>query len=236
MPPMPAPGPTRGRQRRRPAEHARRPGTTPPRQIPQGLSRSWTGQIRPALPARHGEGVWRLWRHSSRRAGVHDWAHNRCHRTGLRRRLAGRPGSEAQGITILASAASGWFAPGSGPAEFFVLSLLSCTGVWVGAAVDLGGDAGAVVDDLAGDLSAGPVRAYLAGLAPATRKRKRAAVASICRWAVRHDLLTGVFIEAVRRRLGRASTETTQLYALLDDKVADAEIRAARRRRGRSAS
>ena len=43
-----------------------------------------------------------------------------------------------------------------------------------------------------GDLSAGPVRAYLAeiaGLAPATRKRKRAAVASFCRWAVRHDLL-----------------------------------------------
>jgi hypothetical protein len=39
-----------------------------------------------------------------------------------------------------------------------------------------------------------------------------------------------------RRRLGHASTETTQLYALLDDKVADAEIRAARRRRGRSAS
>jgi len=28
-------------------------------------------------------------------------------------------------------------------------------------------------------------------------------------------------------RLGRASTETTQLYALLADKVADAEIRAA---------
>lgn len=40
----------------------------------------------------------------------------------------------------------------------------------------------------------------------------------------------GVSIEAVRRRLGHASTETTQLYALLDDKVADAEIRAARRR------
>ncbi|MFB4294902.1 tyrosine-type recombinase/integrase [Nonomuraea sp. ATR24] len=32
-------------------------------------------------------------------------------------------------------------------------------------------------------------------------------------------------IEAVRRHLGHASTETTQLYALLDDKVADAEIR-----------
>ncbi|MGP4104060.1 tyrosine-type recombinase/integrase [Nonomuraea sp. KM90] len=41
----------------------------------------------------------------------------------------------------------------------------------------------------------------------------------------------GVSIEAVRRLLGHASTETTQLYALLDDKVADAEIRAARRRR-----
>jgi len=40
-----------------------------------------------------------------------------------------------------------------------------------------------------------------------------------------------VSIEAVRRRLGHASTETTQLYTLLDDKVADAEIRAARRRR-----
>jgi integrase len=35
---------------------------------------------------------------------------------------------------------------------------------------------------------------------------------------------SGVSIEAVRRRLGHASTETTQLYALLDDKVADAEI------------
>jgi integrase/recombinase XerD len=40
-----------------------------------------------------------------------------------------------------------------------------------------------------------------------------------------------VSIEAVRRRLGHASTETTQL---LDDKVADAEIRAMRRRRDRS--
>ncbi|WP_280241656.1 hypothetical protein [Nocardia abscessus] len=36
------------------------------------------------------------------------------------------------------------------------------------------------------------VRAFLsaiADLAPATRKRKRAAVAAFCRWAVRHDLL-----------------------------------------------
>lgn len=42
---------------------------------------------------------------------------------------------------------------------------------------------------------------------------------------------SGVSIEAVRRRLGHASIETTRLYALLDDKVADAEVRAARRRR-----
>jgi hypothetical protein len=41
----------------------------------------------------------------------------------------------------------------------------------------------------------------------------------------------GVSIEVVRRRLGHASTETTQVYTLLADKVADAEIRAARRRR-----
>lgn len=43
-----------------------------------------------------------------------------------------------------------------------------------------------------GELSALPVRAYLAetaGLAPATRKRKRATIASFCRWrAVRHEL------------------------------------------------
>ena len=42
-----------------------------------------------------------------------------------------------------------------------------------------------------GEIGAVPVRAYLAevaGLAPSTRKRKRAAVASFCRWAVRHDL------------------------------------------------
>ena len=47
-------------------------------------------------------------------------------------------------------------------------------------------------DGDAGGISAAPVRAFLgeiAGQAPATRKRKRAAVASFCRWAVRHDLL-----------------------------------------------
>src|SRR5215471_11497507 len=45
--------------------------------------------------------------------------------------------------------------------------------------------------DIAG-LTAAPVRAFLreiAGQAPSTRKRKRAAVASFCRWAVRHELL-----------------------------------------------
>ena len=45
--------------------------------------------------------------------------------------------------------------------------------------------------DMAG-LTAVPVRAFLgeiAGQAPATRKRKRAAVASFGRWAVRHELL-----------------------------------------------
>ncbi|MEV0688525.1 tyrosine-type recombinase/integrase [Nocardia sp. NPDC050378] len=40
---------------------------------------------------------------------------------------------------------------------------------------------------------------------------------------------SGVSIEVVRRRLGHASTETTQIYTLLADKVADDEIRAARR-------
>ncbi|MCC3328231.1 tyrosine-type recombinase/integrase [Nocardia abscessus] len=44
----------------------------------------------------------------------------------------------------------------------------------------------------------------------------------------------GVSIEVVRKRLGHASTETTQVYALLADKVADEEIRAARRRRTKS--
>ncbi len=42
---------------------------------------------------------------------------------------------------------------------------------------------------------------------------------------------SGVSIEVVRRRLGHASAETTQVYALLADKVADTEIRAARRKR-----
>lgn len=42
---------------------------------------------------------------------------------------------------------------------------------------------------------------------------------------------SGVSIKVVRRRLGHASAETTQVYALLADKVADTEIRAARRKR-----
>ena len=47
---------------------------------------------------------------------------------------------------------------------------------------------------------------------------------------------SGVSIEVVRRRLGHASAETTQVNTLLAGQVADAEIRAARRRRGRPAS
>jgi len=46
-----------------------------------------------------------------------------------------------------------------------------------------------------------------------------------------HATEFGVSIEVVRRRLGRASAETTQVYTLLADRVADTEIRAARRRR-----
>lgn len=42
---------------------------------------------------------------------------------------------------------------------------------------------------------------------------------------------SGVSVEVVRRRLGYASTETTQADTLLAEQVADAEIRAARRRR-----
>ena len=41
----------------------------------------------------------------------------------------------------------------------------------------------------------------------------------------------GVSIEAVRKRLGHASTDTVRVYADLADQVADAEIRAARRKR-----
>jgi integrase/recombinase XerD len=42
------------------------------------------------------------------------------------------------------------------------------------------------------DLTAAPIRAFLADigeLSAATRKRKRAAVSSFCRWAVRQDRL-----------------------------------------------
>ncbi|MET7774125.1 tyrosine-type recombinase/integrase [Nocardia sp. NPDC005366] len=41
----------------------------------------------------------------------------------------------------------------------------------------------------------------------------------------------GVSIEVVRKRLGHASTNATQIYILLVDKVADTEIQTARRRR-----
>src|SRR5712691_13471211 len=58
-----------------------------------------------------------------------------------------------------------------------------------------------------GDLDAAAVRAYLAGLAglaPSTRKRKRAAVASFCRWAVRHDLLAASPMDKIDTTRGTA--------------------------------
>ena len=76
-----------------------------------------------------------------------------------------------------------------------------------------------------GDLDAATVRAYLAelaGLAPSTRKRKRAAVASFCRWAVRHDLLPANPMDKidtikVPRRLPRpaAAADVAQVLAVI---------------------
>lgn len=68
------------------------------------------------------------------------------------------------------------------------------------------------------------------------RWQKYCAAAGVDIHQLRHSHATelidaGVSIEVVRKRLGHASTETTQIYALLADKVTDAEIRAARRRR-----
>ena len=65
---------------------------------------------------------------------------------------------------------------------------------------------------------------------------RRAGLLSMVGTLLSTSFNSGVSIEVVRRRLGHASAETTQVYTLLADKVADAEIRAARRRRGRSAS
>lgn len=75
------------------------------------------------------------------------------------------------------------------------------------------------------------------GSPPLDRLRDRVLfeTAYVCGAHATELINAGVSIEAVRRRLGHASAETTQLYALLDDKVADAEIRAARRRRDQTA-
>lgn len=74
-----------------------------------------------------------------------------------------------------------------------------------------------------------------AGRAIAARPRSAWRSTSCVTLTLPTSFNSGVSIEAVRRRLGHASAETTQLYALLDDKVADAEVRAARRRRDRAA-
>ena len=66
------------------------------------------------------------------------------------------------------------------------------------------------------ELSAAPVRAFLgeiAGRTPAIRRRKRAAVASFCKWAVRHELLDAspmdrIAIEAPGRCPARRPSST----------------------------
>jgi len=72
-------------------------------------------------------------------------------------------------------------------------------------------------------LTAVPIRAFLgeiAGQAPATRKRKRAAIASFCKWAVRHDLLAASPMDridaiAVPRTLPRPAA-AADVAAVLD--------------------
>ncbi|WP_219508878.1 tyrosine-type recombinase/integrase [Nonomuraea ceibae] len=58
-----------------------------------------------------------------------------------------------------------------------------------------------------------------------TQARIEIDIHQLCHTHATELINADVSIEAVRRHLGHASTETTQLYALLDDKVADAEIR-----------
>jgi integrase/recombinase XerD len=80
-------------------------------------------------------------------------------------------------------------------------------------------------DGEVGELTAATVRAYLAdiaGLAASGRKRKRAAVASFCRWAVRHDLLHANpmdKIDSIRvpKRLPRpaAAADVTRVLAVI---------------------
>jgi integrase/recombinase XerC/integrase/recombinase XerD len=64
---------------------------------------------------------------------------------------------------------------------------------------DLTGFAAHHDGDIAG-LTTAPVRVFLSGIAgqaPATRKRNRAALASFCRWAVRHELLKASPIDRI---------------------------------------
>jgi hypothetical protein len=60
MLPMLAPGPTRERRLRRPAEHTPRRLAPRRRGHPVGPSWAWTGELRSALPVRDGGRVWRL--------------------------------------------------------------------------------------------------------------------------------------------------------------------------------
>jgi integrase/recombinase XerD len=69
-------------------------------------------------------------------------------------------------------------------------------------------------DGEVGELTAKPVRAYLseiAGLAPSTRKRKRAAVASFCKWAVRHET-TDTSVQ--NRRYPKSPSQMSELLCM----------------------
>ncbi|WP_371856378.1 tyrosine-type recombinase/integrase [Nocardia anaemiae] len=88
------------------------------------------------------------------------------------------------------------------------------------------GDLLAFAEHYDGDLATigvEPVRAFLseiASQAPATRKRKRAAVAAFCRWAVRHDRLVANPMDKVEtvfvpKTLPRPAP-TADIYRILD--------------------
>jgi integrase len=89
-------------------------------------------------------------------------------------------------------------------------------------------------------LTAAPVRAFLgeiAGQAPATRKRKRAAVASFCKWAVRHELLDASPIDRidaieVPRTLPRPAA-AADVAAVLDEQPPEPDLAPGKYRLGR---
>jgi site-specific recombinase XerD len=86
------------------------------------------------------------------------------------------------------------------------------------------------------------LRAYfatLADLAPSTRARKQAALATFLGWCLEQSLIDSdpmgkvkrVGLETIRRRLGHRNMQTTLRYAEQSDAISDAELRAWRRRK-----